>query len=391
MSTGLSSYERTPIWGANANSILMAGNKLFDDYTVNGQTISDTQYKSEWLYDDYIAPYWNGQKKMFYDTSTDFSGDAGYDFIPPNINQQLAQGYGFVHVETHGNPENWQTEGNNYNVLHATELENPGETILLTSACLTNAFDSVSTCLSEGFMRNKYSGFLAYVGCSRSGWASTGISMQGASNHINGEIFKKIFTNPGGSFGEAFARGKNMIVGECQSYYSPYRWLLLGVNALGDPEMPVFTSAPASFTQVRIDTCGTDFTVMTNEDSCTICMTQIGGTMYLPIVNSNYLYEYQLLNGVYNVCVSKPGYRPYNRRISIGEDMVLQNETFLYDQDVTGQNIIIGEGINPDEELGDVIVKSGKLRLLRRNEINIMDSFEVSQGAEFEIVPFGNN
>lgn len=47
--------------------------------------MSDTHYKGEKFYNDFIANIWDGSKTSFYDTGTDLPGGSAYNFIPTNI------------------------------------------------------------------------------------------------------------------------------------------------------------------------------------------------------------------------------------------------------------------------------------------------------------------
>lgn len=89
-------YESDPNVQTWANNILMCGKMLYNkyDYNGNGILISDTHYKGEKLYSQYLSCYLNVDsvhKVSFYDTGTDFPGGASYNFNPQNLQKELSK------------------------------------------------------------------------------------------------------------------------------------------------------------------------------------------------------------------------------------------------------------------------------------------------------------
>ena len=266
------SYEKNPMGHCWNDTILMSGKRMGGYYYINGTYISDTQYKSDSLYTTYIEPYWNGGKKSFYDTYTDFEGEANYDFNANNLQEQLSKGYRFVHVETHGMPTYWGTESTAYTTNYAETLQNNGSTFLLTSACHTNAFDNIEPCLSEVFLRNKDSGIIAYAGSSRYSWFCPGQGYQGPSNKLNGEMLKILFSKNQHNYGKIVAAAKNNFISNSYTYMDMYRWLLFSVNPLGDPEMQIYDTTPLSFSDITLSYKNDTLRINTNVEHCRICL-----------------------------------------------------------------------------------------------------------------------
>lgn len=156
-------YEKSPKEEMLSDKMLMSGIRL-----------GGVQQSGETLYKENIEPYWNGRMLRFYDTKTDFEGDTHYRVNPENLQSQLENGYLFVDMMCHGWKQQWGflDDWSNYMVSQAQELQNKGYTFITTISCYVNCFDTKpdSLCLGEGFMLNKNSNVLAFVGNCREGW-----------------------------------------------------------------------------------------------------------------------------------------------------------------------------------------------------------------------------
>ncbi|MBO4398283.1 MAG: hypothetical protein J5805_07070 [Bacteroidaceae bacterium] len=385
------SYESNPLWTNNAKKILMAGTKRDIEFVSNLGYMgiaSDSQVHSYYLYKWYVEPYWDGDKVEFYDTHTNFPGDGNYDFSATHLQDKLENGYGFVHIMTHGNPWLWKMEPANdyYTIYNASSQDNQGETIILTSTCLTNAFDSVSTCLSESFMRNPDSGVLAYVGCSREGFGTTDILNIGPSNIIDGLIMKNIFNLKDNNFARCVIDGKCACIACCYDYDNPYRWLLFGINPMGDPEMPIYTTIPQVFDNVEMAYGINGHYIHTNIDSCRICIMGRDNTTYLCSYNVSSINGYTLSDGEYNICITKNGYIPYNRIFGINQGVYIQNESFNANIDIVNPDVYIGSDVKPSTLQGPVTIhERSSVKICASNGVFIKNDFEVKTGATFEI------
>lgn len=377
-------YERNPKEGFWHNNILMGGCMVDTCYTINGVYMSDTQYKSEKTYNDYIAPNWTGTRVRFYDTATDIPSDSVYAFNAVHLQEQLSSGYNFVDIETHGNDRVWNTDSISYRHTDAASLTNNGYTIIFTTACNTNSFDRYDPCLSESFMRNHQGGILAYVGCSREGWYLRNMVPQNPSNIINEDIYDILFSGLESNFGKAVSRGKDHNIGMCDED-GFFRWLLFGVNPLGDPEMPVFISEPLTFDNVEVSFANGEVRANSNVSGCTFCiMDKTDNDVYYVRENASTA-AVRNLDGVYQICITKPGYIPY---IAIaGSGVYIQNETFDYPVHVISSNkTYIGTNVTNQQPTGNVEIKNrGSMVVKKKNGVTIENGFSVELGSTFEI------
>lgn len=377
-------YERNPKNDFYHNNILMGGCKIKSYLTAGGDTISDAQEMGEYTYTNYIKDYWDGNRVRFYDTSTDFSLGASYNFTATNIQEQLSKGYTFIDMSFHGNDQIWTTEsGPNYSLGMASSLINEGYSIIFTNACNTNAFDRNYTCLSEALMRNHLGGILGYIGASRSNFFFPGA--HGApSNYLNQDFYEFLFTGKEASFGRLFQKAKNhayQVFGTSEVY----NWLHLTMNALGDPEMPIFISAPKHFGDIEVvEDLGT-YKINTHLDSYRICIThQTDSTIYIVQDNCRSA-SMRILNGTFIVYVTKPGYIPC--KLVIGKNINVQNESIRGDvRYFSTNNISMGSEVSTEINPGPVSVEiDGNIIIKRKREVLLDKGFSIKEGGTFEI------
>jgi hypothetical protein len=245
-------YEKNSPASNFATKFLMSGVYLWQ--MVGGA--SDAEAQSELMWDMYIGFYWNGTKYRFYDTNTDFPGGAAYDVNADHINEQLNAGFNFFHMETHGSYAIWGVEtpypSNTYHTGHVELLTNSGKyTNIATIACYTNGFDK-GTCLGEGFTRQPNGGAVSYFGSSRFGWGSYGADPgpslefdQTFYYYLLGRDFYGSSFQYGNHLGEVFTMMKESKLSLMSNVY--YRWLEFGINLLGDPELPLYSANPLTF------------------------------------------------------------------------------------------------------------------------------------------------
>ena len=366
----ITTYESNPgIWTWE-DKILMAGNK----FAIDG----DAAAKGQIMYEKCIKPYWNGKRVRFYDTETDFPAGASYDFTAKNLQEQLSLGYNFVDIITHGGIPTFRMEkGSDYSCTEADGLINPRfTTIITTTACHTNAFDSSykywkqDPCLSESFIRSRNSGVLAYLGCSRDGWDYEMYAL-GASPQYNGLFYKYLFSTDieDKNFGKIVAAAKAAMIGKCQSD-GPERWIQFGLNPIGDPEMPIFTESPKYFPKASITQTSTNITVDTGIEGCRICvMDSIGGSYYEVAENVKTATFYNLPKRV-SVCVTKQNYVPKFYDLTINGTLYLQNQTICGNSTIEADKVLIGSKVTRQKTEGKVVFKNGST-IIKSNTITI--------------------
>jgi len=382
-------YESAPDTTNWKDNILMCGKSL-DGYYNGGQ--SDTQIWSQIIYNQHIAPSWSGQCTRFYDTYTDITGDGSYDFIRDNLQSELAKGYTFVDVMTHGDKIYWQMEkGNTYHSNDAKNLNNNGYSIITTTACLTNAFDyhtAFGRCLSQRFINNPNSGILAYLGTSRENWYSSDSHMALSWGHaVDAWVYDKIFEDKYHRLGKAVTAVKVFYMPSAlspDSIYRAIRKIWMSLNLMGDPEMPIFLSKPKFFHNVSIQFVNDSIYVDAGTGGFDICfINQNDSTEYYiarDIADS--VAVFNRINGVFDVCITKPGYIPYTTTCS---NTYLQNMIFAGTKTYETGSAMIGSNVTNKVTQGPVIINSGSTTVKASHGTTITKDFEVKSGAEFTI------
>lgn len=318
-------YEKTPNSITNwQNRILMCGNILKCNLSDNPLK-SDAEVYGDLIYNNYIAPYYSGTRDLFYDTNTSFAGGASYDLTRSNLQAQLANGYSFVQMNTHGNQTGWSMEsGANYTASDASALSSTSPSIITTMACTTNAFDCITDntvslqqdpCLSEAFIRNPNSGVLGYYGCSRFGWFSGGMNYLGSSSKYESKFYQTLLSfNIPKSFATVVTVSKLQYAASSYEYGS-MRWLNFGLNPVGDSEMPIYTNTPILFSNPSINRSESSILVNTGISGCRICVMSIddmGQTYYKVVSNAQHAVFDNVGSSVnISVCITKDDYVPY--------------------------------------------------------------------------------
>ncbi len=198
----------------------------------------DAESKSEKMYNEYIAPYWdNHVKHTLYDSQTTVSVATLTAMFNNNMN--------FMHMATHGDVTIWSMgTGGSFTSSHATALNNIPGTVV-TISCITNAFDpevsgASDPCLGEAFIRNPNGGSVVYIGCARYGFGDYGMNTHGVSFQYNDRVFKHMLQDTfNHKIGSAFTQSKIDLVGQANSD-GTYRWVHFGLIYMGDPSLRAY-------------------------------------------------------------------------------------------------------------------------------------------------------
>jgi len=268
-------YTTNPPPDNFAETALLCGVELW--HTWRGK--SDAHWRTEDMWADYMAPYWDGIRYRFYDTGTDFLGGASYDVTDDNLQDQIDDGYGLIFVASHGSQTFWGMEiGDGFGTTDAQGCVNANrQGLIYTMACSTNAFEqekyTVDPCLSESFLRNSDGGAVAYIGSSRYGWGNGAKSTTpGTSIRYARQFFHHLFDNSAMESGNGddpdpyrYAQRLGAVHASHKMFYAPnstikgsYRWIQFALNLMGDPYLKVLIENPEVFDPPVIDTINID-------------------------------------------------------------------------------------------------------------------------------------
>lgn len=362
-------YEKEPTENGWENNLLSVGNMLWY-MSKKDKNQSDSKVKGDKLYEEYISKYWNGTRTSFYDTYTDFPGGKDYALSKAHLQEKLQYGYNFVQEISHGLPLGWGLENDIYSKEEALGLVNNNYTIITTIACQTNAFDNfidpegneAEPCLSECFIRNPHSGVIAYLGCSRNGFEFVNYDNLGPSLQYDGQFYKHLFspTISNKNFGRIVAAAKLSMTGMCNTKKNSYRWIQFGLNPIGDPEMPIYTTTPERFNKAYV-TEGVDntITITTNIERCTICAmsTNDNGASYYKIFKNVNKATLKKTNTPITICVTKQGYIPFIIKVPI--NVLDKKQIISCTPNETNNNIEIKTNINnKNNETYSIVISS---------------------------------
>lgn len=307
-------YEKYPPEDGFCGKVLLAGVELWR----NWEGKSDAHHRSEFLFKEYIGKYWEGDKKMFYDTGTDFPGGSTYAVSSQNLVRQLNAGYGFFNFFGHGNVRSLlMEEGAVFNSDHVMSLSNPVSGLVLSSGCYVNAFDFSEHCLSEAFIRNPNGGAVAFFGSSRLGFGNPEKSETlGPSLQFNARFARYLFDSSRGPEWKSFARLSAMAKSDFVyngSSGGAFHYLLYAINPMGDPELPLYTADPKVFNKVRIYRVGEKLLVNSGEaGNCRICITSLDlDEGYQELIEGVSYHTFENLPSAYQVTITAPGYKPH--------------------------------------------------------------------------------
>ena len=223
-----------------------------------------------------------------------------------------------MEIISDGTSKAWSDGGKTiFRTTEASSLNNKFHTLITTMACETNAFDSIYSfkdpfCLSEALLLNKDSGVIGYLGSSRLGWYRN--NTLDYSMAYETDFYHRLLDNEMQPhikyFGAIITFMKHAMHILAQNN-SVERWLYYSVNALGDPETPIFNRTPREFLNARIENDhGAAFTVYTGFSDTRICVSSSGNNTppYYEIGGDGA--RFCPLPGEYDVWIWRPGYIP---------------------------------------------------------------------------------
>lgn len=152
---------------------------------------------------------------------------------------------------------------------------------------------------------------------------------------------------------------------------------------MGDPETPLYTANPASFTNVIISGNGLTITVTTGVDGCKIAVTSGKyGANYYNVADGVNTYTFEDVPKNYSIVISKHNYVPYVYESSL----YIQNEEISANRSYNAKDVFIGRNVTTDKPEGNVIIEADAQVIINTQGTTIIkNGFKVENGATFEI------
>jgi len=154
----------------------------------------------------------------------------------------LNQGMNLINVLSHGYYTSMSLADEALTNANVESLLNgPRYGLIYALNCQSGGFDQ-NDCVGEAWVLAEGGGGF-FIGNSRYGWNSPSFPGEGPSDYYDQAFFESIFTTGFTQVGKAHADAKHEYVGESRSDLY-MRYIMYGLNLLGDPEMSIWTSVP---------------------------------------------------------------------------------------------------------------------------------------------------
>jgi len=313
-------YEENPSKEDYVCKMLYCGSKLNDE--------TSTHELHQDVYNNHIGKYWDVPFYYLDDEQSYLPSGITGKITSSLLKNEIDNGFHILFETSHGNETLWEIKSgsNYYNTTHASSQTNAPASIILTSACQTNAFQKTFKCLSESFILNPDGGALAYLGSSHYGWyrSKQTNAYHSPSASFNTKVLEQIFdpSLDNYNWAKAVAMGKIANISMCTQNNS-YRWLQMSLNPLGDAEMPIYTTDPQTFDNVmfsitspnaiNINTGGVECDIIvypntSNTDMIkefknkrSITLNNLSSSFYITLVKHNYIpYRKFIVNSLFN-------------------------------------------------------------------------------------------
>ena len=154
------------------------------------------------------------------------------------------------------------------------------------------------------------------------------------------------------------------------------------MNALGDPELPIYTDVPHVMSNVTVSKTGNSLVVTNDVDSCSICVAGMNGSYWNVMRNVSNATFNNVPDDCY-VCVSKPGYVPYIE--AYGDTIYIQDEVLGTHCKILADKVYIGKNVTSGKPEGPVSVDAGNVRINATDGVHIKNDFTVKKGATLKI------
>lgn len=382
----LINYEKALYTGSWMKRMLLSG-RVLDKYLDSG--ISDAHDSTEKLYKKYIqSSYPDLEKHYFYDTGNSF-GYTGADSILGVYN--FARTFNtvephYMHMATHGSPHLWELDNDSlFASSHVLSLltNNNKPMIVTTEACNASDFvDQPTPGMCEAFLMKANGGALAF-------WGSSFKGIIGISDDFCGNFWENL-SKTYYRFADA------VIAARCKyaNHYNKYdhaRTLMLSMNAMGDPELTVYTNEtthPNEHFEIKFYPDSVFAEGMRTDSLTTTSLGDNGETFY----KDAFCYAGGSTTEPILVCVKREGY--YILTVESGHNywkngyntLYLQGQTYLggkisYASDV----IVVGNDVDSIQTQGNVVVKQGTLTFDSSVRTVIQNGFKCEKGARLII------
>ena len=231
--------------------------------------------------------------------------------------------------------------------------------------------------LGKSFTSTYNGGGPVYIGNTRYGW-------DGIGNVLEQDFFSALIVSNCNQVG--FAEGNSKLNSNFSNQFTA-----LSHNLLGDPEMPMWTASPKTFSPT-ISLNGTTITVNPGSNvnqACTICVMSAsdGGNTYfsvLPPAIGTQTFTNVPTGIPYFVTITSPNYIPYFTSQGWPSTVYLQDQTISTPMYINCQSLSAGNDVTNTLQEGNVNINSGAVvSIIATENITLAPGFIVNLGATF--------
>jgi hypothetical protein len=160
------------------------------------------------------------------------------------VMSQLNQGQNIINVLCHGQYTSISIAQDALTTADFANLVNgPRYGLMYSATCHSGGFDQ-NDCIGETWVLSPDGGGF-FIGNSRYGFNCPGFPGEGPSDYYDQAFFESVFLTGFTNLGKAHADAKHEFVAESRSD-SYMRYIMYGLNLLGDPETRLWTATPGS-------------------------------------------------------------------------------------------------------------------------------------------------
>lgn len=185
----------------------------------------------------------------------------------PAINR-INQGFAILNHADHTNINVWGVGSGAMTLSDIDSLTNGSEqSVMYSIGCYSAAIEY--DCCAERFLNNPTGGGVSYIGNSRYGWYVEGDATK-LGGDLDEEFYISLFSRGLYNLGKAHADAKDQWVDDTGGLFiGPYyKYTILELNLLGDPEMPIWTDSISETDATHLGTIplgASEFTVTVTE------------------------------------------------------------------------------------------------------------------------------
>ncbi|MBM3315939.1 hypothetical protein FJY71_08935, partial [candidate division WOR-3 bacterium] len=172
------------------------------------------------------------------------------------MRDSINNGFHFVHAAAHGDDYGFYTDMGTpiYTTSVAGAQTNSTRPMICNSiACISGNFEA-EDCLAEAMMNNANGGAVACMLNSREGWGTP--PAMGPSEKLDCMFYDYYFLNDTAEIGRNHCSSKGVYVYSALSQ-AVWRWCYYDLNLFGDPDMPMWLTAPGTMASANRDTTTT--------------------------------------------------------------------------------------------------------------------------------------